>query len=161
MNRRRNSLKTSLFALAGLGVFGSAQAQIPDFAAMGEETPYGITHDGANLWISDYDADKLFKLDANGEVIQTLNIPFTFPRGMAYHDGNLIVTTGSVVRRVDPATGVARRRRAGRGRRAGQPAQRLRRIPGYRRRFPVLRNGSPGLRDGRSGRQRRRTTGPG
>ena len=105
MIRASIALKSSLLGLLALLVTSSAQAQIPDFAAMGEETPYGITYDGANLWISDYDADKLFKLDANGQVIQTLNITFTFPRGMAYHDGNLIVTTGSVVRRVDPATG--------------------------------------------------------
>lgn len=35
--------------------------------------PIGILYDGANVWVSDGGASKLFKLDSNGAIIQTVN----------------------------------------------------------------------------------------
>lgn len=35
--------------------------------------PIGILYDGANIWVSDEGASKLFKVDSNGDIIQTVN----------------------------------------------------------------------------------------
>jgi hypothetical protein len=36
--------------------------------------PTGILYDGANMWVTDIGAGKLFKLDANGAIIQTVTV---------------------------------------------------------------------------------------
>jgi hypothetical protein len=38
--------------------------------------PYGILFDGASLWITDYSASQLRKLDSNGEVVQNVTVGF-------------------------------------------------------------------------------------
>ena len=39
--------------------------------------PIGILYDGANMWVTDQAAGKLFKLGANGAIIQTVNVGTT------------------------------------------------------------------------------------
>ncbi len=36
--------------------------------------PVGILYDGANMWVTDLGADKLFRLDSNGAIIQTMTV---------------------------------------------------------------------------------------
>jgi hypothetical protein len=43
----------------------------------GFTAPYGILYDGANMWVTDYVAGSLFKLDSNGAIIQHINVGFT------------------------------------------------------------------------------------
>jgi outer membrane protein assembly factor BamB len=40
----------------------------------GFTTPTGILYDGANIWVTDFDAGKLFKLDAAGAILQTVTV---------------------------------------------------------------------------------------
>jgi hypothetical protein len=40
----------------------------------GFNQPLGILYDGANMWVTDQATGKLFKLDSNGAIIQTVNV---------------------------------------------------------------------------------------
>jgi YVTN family beta-propeller protein len=40
----------------------------------GFTAPAGILYDGANIWVTDFGAGKLFKLDPNGNIIQTVTV---------------------------------------------------------------------------------------
>jgi outer membrane protein assembly factor BamB len=42
--------------------------------ATGFTTPSGILYDGSHIWVTDEGADKLFKLDSNGNILQTINV---------------------------------------------------------------------------------------
>lgn len=42
--------------------------------ATGFSSPRGIVYDGANMWVTDQTAGKLFKLDSNGAIIQTVTV---------------------------------------------------------------------------------------
>jgi hypothetical protein len=39
----------------------------------GFNSPFGVLYDGTNIWVTDANAGKLFKLDSNGAIIQTVN----------------------------------------------------------------------------------------
>jgi hypothetical protein len=41
-------------------------------ATTGFTEPRGIIFDGTNIWVTDFQADKLFKLDSNGNIIQSI-----------------------------------------------------------------------------------------
>jgi hypothetical protein len=42
--------------------------------SMGFTNPYGILYDGAHIWVTDYAANKLFKLDAGGNILQSVAV---------------------------------------------------------------------------------------
>jgi hypothetical protein len=53
--------------------------------ATGFTTPAGILYDGSNIWVTDYTANKLFKLDGLGAIVQTVTMGTT--PGLAVFDG--------------------------------------------------------------------------
>ena len=68
----------------------------------------GITFDGTHLWVADYKADRLFKLDVeSGAVVGSIPSPAFWPTGLAW-DGkclwNADLKTGKIYK-VDPADG--------------------------------------------------------
>lgn len=68
----------------------------------------GLTFDGRNLWLADYQADKLFKIDpANGTVLTTLPSPGFWPMGLAW-DGEFLWNVDKKQKKifqVDPQSG--------------------------------------------------------
>jgi hypothetical protein len=50
----------------------------------------GIVYDGANMWVTDVIASKLFKLDSNGAISQTVDVGF-FPRFPVFDGTNIWV----------------------------------------------------------------------
>jgi hypothetical protein len=40
----------------------------------GFNSPFGILYDGSHIWVTDIGADTLLKLDANGMILQTINV---------------------------------------------------------------------------------------
>lgn len=54
----------------------------------------GILYDGANIWVTDTDAGSLFKLDANGAIIQTVTVA-SQPRFPVFDGTNIWVPSGS------------------------------------------------------------------
>jgi YVTN family beta-propeller protein len=58
--------------------------------ATGFSSPYGIVYDGANIWVTDRGAEKLFKLDASGNILQTVAVGAS-PEAPAFDGTNLWV----------------------------------------------------------------------
>jgi hypothetical protein len=55
---------------------------------------YGATFDGANIWVTDNGANRLFKLDSAGAILQTVTVP-TGPRMLVFDGANLWIPTSS------------------------------------------------------------------
>ena len=51
--------------------------------------PSGLTWDGNHLWITDFQTDKIYKLDASGKVLKTIESPAYRPVGLAF-DGKYL-----------------------------------------------------------------------
>ena len=64
--------------------------------SLGESAqPTGITWDGTNLWMIDYSADMIIKINpSSGEVIESFEAPDQFPTGLAW-DGNNLWCSGN------------------------------------------------------------------
>jgi len=58
--------------------------------AAGFQGPSGILFDGANVWVSDATAGKLFKLDSNGAILQTITVG-SAPETAVYDGANIWV----------------------------------------------------------------------
>ena len=52
--------------------------------------PWGAVYDGAHVWVTDFNAGRLFKLDANGAVLQTVTVGFG-PEAPVFDGGNIWV----------------------------------------------------------------------
>src|SRR4029077_16777503 len=76
----------------------------------GFTSPTGILYDGANMWVTDFAAARLFKLDSNGAIIQTVTVGSN-PRFPVFDGTNIWVpnqTSNSVtVVRASTATALA------------------------------------------------------
>jgi hypothetical protein len=68
--------------------------------------PNGIVYDGANMWVTDGGTDpgKLFKLDSNGAIIQTITVG-TVPENPVFDGTNIWVPTDASVVVVRASTG--------------------------------------------------------
>ena len=71
----------------------------------------GILYDGSNIWVTDYSAGKLFKLDASGNILQTVAVG-SGPLYSAFDGANIWVpniddNSISVVKPGNPAKVVA------------------------------------------------------
>jgi hypothetical protein len=55
---------------------------------------YGAVFDGANVWVTDVGANKLFKLDSAGAILQTVTVPAT-PHQPVFDGANIWVPTSS------------------------------------------------------------------
>lgn len=65
----------------------------------------GIAYDGANIWVTDYMAGTLLKLDATGNILQTVAVG-SYPLSVAFDGANLWITTlGSSIAVVQASTG--------------------------------------------------------
>ncbi|MBD3225829.1 MAG: transglutaminase [Caldithrix sp.] len=68
----------------------------------------GMTFDGEHLWIADYKADKLFKINPlNGETVASIPSPGFWPTGLAWDGQNLwnVDRKQSKMFKIDPKTG--------------------------------------------------------
>ncbi|GAB4371945.1 MAG: hypothetical protein Kow0042_14990 [Calditrichia bacterium] len=68
----------------------------------------GLTFDGKNLWVADYQADKLFCVDpVSGKIIRQIPSPGFWPMGLAWDGNNLwnIDAKLKKIFKVDPVTG--------------------------------------------------------
>jgi len=86
-------------------LFCPANAHALDYVDTPGPYPHGITTDGTNLWIADYDLRIIVKLNGDGEEINSYPFPSGSPRGIAYAAGDLFVATGSRVYRINAETG--------------------------------------------------------
>jgi hypothetical protein len=69
---------------------------------------FGMLYDGSNIWVVDRNAETLLKFDANGAILQTINLGFASPRHPVFDGTNIWVPKGSgsvTVVRVKDAAG--------------------------------------------------------
>lgn len=52
-------------------------------------TPYGLAWDGVNLWCSDFETRRIYKLTPNGEVLDDFPSPAVYPTGLAWDGQHL------------------------------------------------------------------------
>jgi hypothetical protein len=67
--------------------------------------PHGITTDGTNIWLTDYETRTVFKLDNEGEVLHSYPFPFGRPHGLVYVAGDLFVAEAASITRIHAETG--------------------------------------------------------
>ncbi len=75
--------------------------------------PLGLTYDGAYLWHAsnpgtNTEPTQIYKIDpANGQVITSFPLPFQWADGLAFMDGNLLVSDSElgIIYEIDPNTG--------------------------------------------------------
>ncbi|MEZ5083654.1 MAG: transglutaminase domain-containing protein [Bacteroidales bacterium] len=84
--------KISIFTIGvfiSLNVFAYTGEIIKSFNISGSY-PTGLTFDGTNLWLADYQTDLLYCIDPeNGEVIRTIPAPAYWPEGLTW-DGEAL-----------------------------------------------------------------------
>ena len=56
--------------------------------------PSGVVFDGANMWVTDFNAGKLLKLDSAGAILQTVTTDSNGPTGPAFDGSSLWVPNG-------------------------------------------------------------------
>ncbi len=85
-------MKNHLFFIAltflpflGLGFTGEVTDSINTPASY----PSGLTWDGDHLWVCDFQADKIYQLNAEGKVVHTIESPAYWPSGLAW-DGQYL-----------------------------------------------------------------------
>ena len=60
--------------------------------------PHGMTYDGTNLWVADFDNDKIYNFDTDGNLIKTLSFsPALLPIDLEYDGTYLYVLRGAAV----------------------------------------------------------------
>jgi sugar lactone lactonase YvrE len=92
--------------LAGSGLSGSTDGTGTEASF---SYPWGMTTDGTNLYVTDYNSSALRKVEiGTGKVTTLVSSGMTQPVGITYLDGKLYVAdrTGQKIRVVNPVTGV-------------------------------------------------------
>jgi len=67
--------------------------------------PHELATDGTNLWVSDFDARRIHKLDGEFRTIGSFAFTNGSPRGLAWSNGVLFLATGTRIYRINAETG--------------------------------------------------------
>ena len=94
-----------LFAL--LSTFHPRSTSAFDFAGAPGTYPHGLTASGTNLWHADYDTQRIYRLNENGEPTNFFMFTHGTPRGLAQTNGVLYVATSTRIYQIDAATGAS------------------------------------------------------
>jgi len=88
-------------------MFHPVNARALDYVDTPGAYPHGITTDGTNIWVADYDLRTIAKLNGEGQVVSSYSFPFGRPLGITHAGGDLFVATGSSVYRINAQSGTS------------------------------------------------------
>jgi transglutaminase-like putative cysteine protease/sugar lactone lactonase YvrE len=105
---RKGLLLTALLALSlCLNLFAHSGKVIRSFPSPGGY-PTGMTFDGSHIWVADYKADKLFRIDSDtGRTVSMIDSPGFWPMGLAWDGTSLwnVDAKQEKIFQVDPENG--------------------------------------------------------